>query len=225
MTRFRIIAPLMLSLLFSACGSNGVTFNLQVDIVPGMDRQELLAASVRMMERRVQAVEQQEGWQNTLEDIDVTNAGDGAVMTVTLNESGVGPLLVEDVTRPFSFEFMVQVPQEEADVVVAETQGYKRTGLETSHVQMLRSQAAGDAAEVLVEFTAEGKTKKGEIFREHIGETMGLFVRGLPIYQFVVEQGDVSGDAFVIKVPQAGLAAVFTDDVNTGLHITFTSVQ
>jgi hypothetical protein len=225
MAKSRIIVPIVLTLLLSACGSGSITFNVAVDTAAGVDRQEMLGASLRMIERRVQAIEQQGGWQNLLEDSDLQADGDDTTITVKLAESEAVDMLIEDMTFPFSFEFMVQVPMEEAEIVVAETQGYRTVNLNASHVRQLEDRLTGDGAEVLVEFTGEGITRKTEVFTEHAGETMGLFVRGQPVYQFVVEAADTNSDSFIIKVPQAELASVFADDVNAGLHVTFTPVQ
>jgi len=213
------------AVLLAACGSDRMAYDLHLTAAAGLDTDEIIGASVRMVERRVEAISDAQGWTGAMKDIDVRKTENGARITVQATKTELLPFLTEDLTEPFSFEFMEEVPVEDSDVVVADSIGYRNLALNGQDVRWLVARDGGETALVTVQFTEEGRARKKQVFSENVGEELGLFVRKHPVYRFLVEQNDVSEDTFTIKVPQKELAEVFADDVNAGLHASFSPVE
>ena len=219
-------APVLLVLFLTACGSKTVSYNLTANVANETELQNVLAMTTRMVERRVESIEAQEGIKDTVEDITINrnSDGNGATLKLAFSTPIIAPILTEDLLEPFTLEFMEETPSvEDADFVVADTQGYKRIPLGKDDISwLLTEEATGTPGVVTMQFTPEGAEKKKELFAQRMGQNIGIFIRGLPIYRLRVEQNDVDEPFLLIKVPNAELGGVFADDVNTGLHVAFT---
>ena len=219
-------APLLLTVLLVACSSKSMSLDLTFKAVDEADTQRLLAMTTRMVERRVESIEAQEELQDTLKDITIDRNANGARMKLRFSTPIIGPILTEDLLATLTLEFMEECPIEEADFVVADTQGYKKIPLGAEDVSwLLTEEETKTPGVVTMQFTPEGAKKKAELFEPRMGKNIGIFIRGLPIYRLRVEPEDVENPVILIKVPNAELGAVFADDVNTGLHVSFYQVK
>ena len=224
--RLSTIAPLLLTVLLVACGNKTVSIDLTIRATDETELQRILAMTKRMVERRVESIEAREGVTETLEDITIDRKTDGAQLKLRFSTPIIGPILSEDLAEPFTLEFMEECPVEEADFVVAETQGYKKIPLGIEDVSWLLTEKESEIPGVVtMQFTPEGAQKKTELFEPRMGKNIGIFIRGLPVYRLRVEQDDVEKPVLLIKVPNAELGSVFADDVNTGLHVSFYPVK
>ncbi len=196
-----------------------ITYRLEIKESGKSHTEELIEAAKRSIERRLDAMGESAESINDREeagvhyiDIDLTNDNGSGSLTAQLRE-------------PFSFEIMKSVPLEDADIVVAETEGYGRTDISTADFAWLT--AKGDASvptekgTVEVEFTSEGLADKKALFAAELGKNVGIFVRQRPVYKLLVERADVDSDTLVMNIPQAELGYVFADDMNTSLYITY----
>ena len=208
------------ALALTACsGTTSVSFDLELNLNSPDYEEDILDAAELVVERQIAAFETYEELEETTESIE----RDGTTIKVTANEE----LLIEDLTRrltrPFSFEFMEIVPLEEAEIVVAETEGYAPIGLTGDHVEWLTAEGEiKTPGSVKIQFTAEGTELKNRLFSENIGEHIGLFVRGMPVYKLLVEDDDIEGNTLILNIPDAELGYIFADDVNVGLQVAFT---
>jgi preprotein translocase subunit SecD len=77
---------------------------------------------------------------------------------------------------------------------------------------------------VRLTFTPQGSQKLAAVFKENKGKSIGIFVRDRLISKLTV-QTDVIEDHIVIRdIPSSELARIFVDDLNVGLHVTFTKL-
>ncbi|MDD3897186.1 MAG: hypothetical protein PHU04_05135 [Candidatus Peribacteraceae bacterium] len=218
------IAPFLLTALLVACSGKNVSYNLTIEAKDETELQRILAVTTRMVERRIEAIEYREGTQDTMEDITINRRGERIQLTLRFTTPVIAPILTEDLIEPFTMEFMEECPVEEADFVVAETQGYKKIPLSAEDVSwLLTEEETGTAGAVTMQFTTEGAQKKAELFEPRMGKNIGIFIRGLPVYRLRVEPNDVEEPFILIKVPDPELGTVFADDVNTGLHVSFST--
>ncbi|MDD5469444.1 MAG: hypothetical protein PHO92_01445 [Candidatus Peribacteraceae bacterium] len=218
------IAPFLLAALLVACSGKNASYDLTIKAKDEAQLQRILATTTRMVERRVEAIEYREGVTDTLEDITISRKGGNTQLTLRFSTPIIAPILTEDLLEPFTMEFMEECPVEEADFVVAETQGYKRIPLGTEDVSwLLTEEESGIVGGVTMQFTPEGAQKKAELFEPRMGKNIGIFIRGLPVYRLRVEPDDVEEPVILIKVPDSELGSVFADDVNTGLHVSFST--
>lgn len=207
----------------AACGGKTASYDLTINVSNEDEIQRVLAMTTRMIERRVESIEQREGVIDTLEDITIDRNGDNARLKLQFSTPIIAPILTEDLIEPFTLEFMEESSIEDADFVVAETQGYKRIPLSAEHISwLLTEEETGTQGVVTIQFTPEGSVIKKELFEPRMDKNIGIFIRGLPIYRLKVEPNDVENPGLLIKVPNAELGSVFADDVNTGLHVSFT---
>ena len=186
--------------------------------------QEMPQAINRLLENRLIALGEM-----PLE-IEVEPESNGFEAEVTLSGSNIEVLsiLTEKITAPTTLRFMVEAPLEEADIILAEKEGFKETLLTEDHIDWLTAKAhpVTRKGEVVLNFTEEGKTLKTQIFEENKGKHVGIFVRERPVYKLKIEDEDISEDILVLRnIPNPEIAQIFADDINIGLHITFTPVQ
>ena len=214
-------------LLLTACSSTTVTYDLSFNTEAKDTKNELILASMRMIERRVSSLDEEYGFENSLKDVDVKRTKENVQLIVKLNEEEVAEELTIRLISPFSIEFMENVPMEEADIVVAETQGFKNIALSQEHVTWLTAtkNEKNDEGIVSIEFTPEGIELKRELFKERPGGFIGIFVRKQPVYKLLVEGDDMDNENLLMKIPAVELGRVFADDVNVGLHVSFSPVE
>jgi hypothetical protein len=210
------------ALALVACGKGAtVAFDMQVNGVGPKKADELLVTAMRTTERRAKALEEKMAIENLLEDIDVRRHGGDARMIVRLSTKDAEALFTERVTEDFTLEFMETAPVEEADIIVGETQGFRRINLHKEDIEKLTETSGG----ALIHFTDTGAQKKNALFAERMGEEIGIFIRGMPVYKLRVEDQDVQDETLLIKIPQPNVIPVFVDDVNVGLHVSFSPIK
>ena len=207
------------ALLLTACGTSSVSYDLNLNLKSPDYEENVLDAAKLIVERHIKAAEASIGVEETINEIE----RNGTTIKVTFNNEEMIEELNNRLTRPFAFEFMEVVPIEEAQVVVAETEGYSPFGLTGDHVDWLTAEGGdGTPGIVTVKFTEEGAEVKNKMFGERVGENVGLFVRGMPVYKLLIEEDDIEGNTLALNIPDAALGYIFADDVNVGLQVTFT---
>ena len=219
-----LFASLALSILLVGCAKESTVYSVSID---SPEREtELYRASISVIEGRVRAAAAHLELEDIVEDVDIDRRKNTITLTIENGTEELEEKVQGGLTSPFSFEFYVQadtdIPVEEADIIVGETQGFNKTSLSTEHVDWVFVDKDGAA---IIEFTEEGKAAKKQVFSELEGEFIGIFVRGKPTYKFLVEEKDIQEDTLLVKTSNAQLSQVFANDVNVGLHVSFTPVQ
>jgi hypothetical protein len=210
-------------LLLAACAAAGtsMTFNLTMDTTDIERREELGDAALRVIERRL------DGMEAKILDSDVEVDADSASVTVEVDFPEALPELASQLAGPFSFEIMAQTPEGATpDVTVEGHGGFSKTGITGDDLEWVEGkvQEGTDFGEVTLIFTEEGRTKMADLFAKNNGKFIGLFVRGVLVSKMQVETDVLKDDIVIREIPTAELAEIFADDVNVGIHVTFTPV-
>jgi hypothetical protein len=210
------------SLLLVSCGSATQRFTLHFDLTDAKLQQELTEATSRMVKRRLEAQKK------SLVKSEVSTVDGSTVITVTASDAQGMATLKDSLLQPFTLEVMRQVEKGQGDIISEKFGEFKETGLTGKDVTWvspgIRKFAGQERGFVDVIFSEEGTKKLQEVFRQNMGGVIGVFVRGLLVSKKIVEESDPKQSGMTIdNIPSAGLAEAFADDVNIGLHVTFTA--
>ncbi len=217
----RLLLGLATCVLFVACqtAANDTTYRLTLDEYGQNHHRELALAAENILERRLAAM-------GVEAPVNTERDGDDYLMSMNLDNQELKETLTSQLAEPFTFRIMKLVPLEEADVVLAETEGYKETGVTEEHVEWLSAERMENGTgQVTIEFTQAGRDALDQVFQENVGGYLGLFVRDIPAYKLLVETDEVQGRIVITDIPEPEFAEVFADDANVGLHVTFEPVE
>ncbi|MBI3336918.1 hypothetical protein HYZ98_05155 [Candidatus Peregrinibacteria bacterium] len=213
------ILPLLLTaLLLSACGEVTITYNLHTDIPMADQKSELTLASMRVIERRLKRI-----GEDILEK-DITAQDGLPSITLTLGNTIARDILTEELIQPFTLRIMTETTDEEsADITVAGHGGFTETGITEEHIIWAEAGQDADPSKGLVtlSFTESGRTLMNFIFAQNNGKHVGLFVRERLMSKLLVESAVLRDDIVIRDIPSTGIANIFADDINVGLHVTF----
>lgn len=208
--------------LLAACGtSSSVTYTLEMDVTDMAQRQELAAQSLRVMERRLEAMGE------VIDDQKISVEEDTATITISAEHAEALAELTSQLQQPFDFRVMSQAqPGETPELNVEGHGGFMSTGITGEDLEWVQGRAEQETGmgEVRLVFTPEGRAKMAELFSRMNGKVIGLFVRNQLVSKLQVDTAELKEDIVIREIPTAELAVVFADDVNVGIHVTFTPV-
>jgi hypothetical protein len=110
-----------------------------------------------------------------------------------------------------------------ADIVSEKFGAFRPTAVtekDLDWVDALNSDQGGKG-KVVLRFTTQGGEKLKSLFLQSNGKTIGVFVRGVLMSLKKVDATDNKDSILIDGIPNADLARIFADDVNTGLHVQF----
>ncbi len=219
----RLIPLSFAVLLLSACGETPtISFRADVISVEGqVQRQTVLTQSLNVVQRRLESMGEEPLKSN------IQPNGSGALITIGAEHQEALDALITDLQEPFDLRVMSQVSaDEEADITVERHGGFVNTGI--THDDLIWVEAGkendSDLGAVRLVFSEEGRTKMSELFKQMKGKNIGIFVRGQLISLLQVETDVLQDDIVIRQIPSLELAEVFAEDVNVGIHVTFTPV-
>lgn len=224
----KFLSAALCALILASCSDSGdasVRYVLTSDLTDQERLSQVPATVKRLLENRVLALD------GVTKSVTVEQDAKGFTAVVTLSGSDMSILdtLTERITEPLTIRFMTEAPLEEADIVIAETEGYKETKLTEDHIDWMTWSAHPvlNTGEVTIVLTEEGKALRKEIFGQNVGKNIGIFVKQRPVYKLTVDENDdEQPDSVVLRnIPSPEMAQIFADDMNIGLHVTFTPVQ
>lgn len=219
----RFAAFLALSFLLAACGSKIVQFTVTFSTTDDANLQELRGAVTRVIEGRVLAK------QKKVLKQDMAEAEGKTVVTVTLPDAETAQMLKDGLTAPFSMSIMKQVETGQGDIISEKFGEFKETGIVTKHVDWVIGGTVKDAtdgkATAVIVFTKEGEALVKDLFVKNRGAVIGIFVREQLMSKKLIDAKDANLTSIAIDgIPSEALAKAFADDVNVGLHVTFTAM-
>ncbi len=218
----RTIAPIvgiLVSLSLAACGSSTTTvaYTLAFNLPDPASQQDLGLAAMRVIERRLDHMGE------ALIDKEVRNTNGEMALLITVSDPAVATLLTDELQTPLNFQIMEEVPVEEADIVITGQGGFKATGVDSASLYAAIAQEDDDGKGVItLQFSPEGREKLSAVFRKNKGKNIGLFIRGKLTSKLLVETNTLKDDIVIRDLPSPEIARIFADDLNVGLHITFT---
>lgn len=217
----RPLSILALTLLLAACGGKTVSYRLTFDTVDTLRRQELTAAAGRVVEGRMAA------HQTPVKNLQINEEGESVILTAVAPAGGASADWLHDgLQTPFTMSIMKEVPKGQGDLVSEKFGEFKETGLGTSSFDWVSSSQTPDGkGNAVIQFTEEGKKTLAQVFAANKGKTIGIFVRGQLMSKKLVDATDGKQEGITVDgIPSAEVAAGFADDVNVGLHVTFTPI-
>ena len=214
----RLILLMALPLALTACGSFKVGYRLTFNTSDEALRTQLTLTSSKIMERRLESLKA------TIKDKQIQpDNGSGATITLTLADPTIGKALTAQLIQPFKMRIMKQVPDGEGQISVQGHGSFAETGITEKDIVL--AEAAEDSAGkgvVKLTFLPDGRTKLAKLFQENNGKDIGIFVRDRLMSKLTIKSSDIQEYIVIRNIPSADLARVFVDDLNVGLHVTFT---
>lgn len=207
-----------LALLLTGCSrQRHTTYHLRFNVEAAPIREELIISSLRLLESYAKRFETQ-----LIDKQVTTGTGGTAAITIAVQDPKALLRITEELTKPFTLRFMVQAPDGEGDLFVEGYGSFRDTGI--GERELFWAEAAEDdltgKGAVRLRFTKEGASQLRTLVEENQGKTIGLFVRGLLISTLQTTQ--LKDDAVIRGIPSGERARSFADEVNVGLHVTFT---
>lgn len=214
--RLRPLIPFLALVLLTACQSGPtVTFTTTTDTEDPKRIEDLERATERMIGRRLDSLGQE------VETGDVKASGN--TLTVHAENAELAEALAGQITLPFALRIMVESVDGSPDIQTENFGGFDETGVGEDQIDWVNAQAtSGGGASAVIVFTEEGGAKLKALFEQNQGKKMGLFLRGVLMSQKVLNASDIQTSISVDGIPNLELASTFADDVNTGVHVTFT---
>ncbi|PIQ75812.1 hypothetical protein COU78_00380 [Candidatus Peregrinibacteria bacterium CG10_big_fil_rev_8_21_14_0_10_49_24] len=203
--------------LLTGCSTASVLYNVTLNTDDEERGSMLLLASLRVIERRMANIGEE------LVDLDMQRKNGKNQMYVEAKEQAALDILTDELTTPFELYIMLESSTEDADVVVEGHGGFKKTGISHEQLKWLQSsEEPGGKGRVSILFTQEGRDLMGSLFEENQNKYIGIFVRGSLVSKLLVDTNELKDEIIITDIPTVQLANVFADDVNVGMHVTFT---
>lgn len=218
----RLTFSLLSLVLLTACGaSSSVTYKLDMNVTDMALRQELATQSLRVMGRRLETM-------GVLIDDDTTTVeAETAEISITAESQEALDELTTQLQKPFDFKVMREADAgETAEITVEGHGGFMSTGITGADLEWVqgREDATTKKGEVRLVFNTAGREKMADLFKDMNGKVIGLFVRNQLVSKLQVDTPELKDDIVIREIPTGELAIVFADDVNVGIHVTFTPV-
>ncbi len=217
--RRTVLAGLSICVLLAACGrAVEARYQLSFNTTDTGRLTELSLAVTRIVERRLQSMGEE------VRNLDVTQTSGGPELSFKIETQAAADLLREDLIEPFKLSIMRAVkPGETPQLEVEAHGGFIDTGVSEEHLEwVLATEEPDNRGRISLQFTEEGRELMRKVFKQNVGKQIGLFVRGRLIAKLQVDTAELKDDIIITGIPSSELARVFADDVNVGLHVTFT---
>lgn len=219
----RISLSLATALLLAACSSQQtVTYRLAFDVTDPKLQQELTQISMEVIERRLGHL----GVQMLDRSADASKP-DAPLLTIVLPDKESADALTGELTAPFSLTVMAEAAAgEKADITIEGRGGFTDTGINEDDFEWVeaRKDPASNKGEVGMALTADGQKKMQALFSRMKGKSIGIFVRNKLVSLLKIETDKVPTTLVIHDVPSPDIARIFADDMDVGLHVTFTPV-
>ena len=209
---------LVAAILLSGC-SKKITYTLSFNIENGDQRSMLALASMRVIERRLSRMG------NQLLEQDVNTKNGITKITVSIRDRAAAQTLTEELVTPFSLRIMQSKGKEPPDTTVEGHGNFWNTDINEKHLEWVEARPEGTDNEkkgtVILYFTPEGRELMKKVFRDNKGKAIGIFIREQLVSKLTVESEKIRDQIVIQNIPSVEIAKIFADDVNVGLHVTF----
>lgn len=223
--RNKFASLMLLALVLSGCGTGKLQYDVSFD-TDNQDRVVALSATAhRIIERRLERLE------GVLLDYDIEyeESNNEAKITLEIEPQEVAEQLSAELTAPIEFEIRINVEDGgEGDIEVEKHGFFRATGIVDADIDWLipgNIDNPNVPAFITLGFTEEGAQKARTLFAENPGSNIGIFVRGMMVAKLGIDDQEIDRTIVIAGIPSAELATIFADDVNVGVHMTFTRTQ
>lgn len=214
---------LLLAVSLAACTAGDTAkgmFTLQLNTTDDVRKAQLMEASIRVIERRLERMGE------SFDGHDVVQSGDAVQLNVTVGSAEGLAALTEELKAPFSFAFMEESDEGSADITVAGHGSFRATGFTVEDLDWTTAETQPNGkARVQLMLTPEGRKKMEDIYRRNPGKFIGMFVRDKLVSKLLVEKDGLKETIIIGNIPSLDFAQTFSDDVNVGRYVTFSVSQ
>jgi len=220
MSRFALLLTALL--LLTACGATKASYKISFNVDEVEQQSSLTLASLRVIERRLARMGDQ------LLEQDMKTRDQEVVLSLKIRDREANETLKAELVKPFTLSVMEQSPEETADTVVEGHGGFHATDITQEHLQWVEARAYGPEGKqgmVILYFNPDGRALMQKMFRKNKGKAIGIFVRGQLVSKLTVDTDKVQDDIVIQNIPSYEIARMFADDMNVGLHVTFTPLE
>lgn len=147
---------------------------------------------------------------------------ESAIVTITTPDAQVHDAVKHVLSQPFSFDLRLENGQTvEGDL---STIDWATTGIDGSMLTWVQAIGNKETSEVSLDlqFNDEGKAKLETLAGAQQGKRLGIFVRDVLVSMLTIQSGFSAEHVIIGGIPSATVAEIFADDVNVGLHVSFT---
>ncbi|MFH0851172.1 MAG: hypothetical protein V1876_00280 [Candidatus Peregrinibacteria bacterium] len=213
----RLFPLVLLTLALAGCGSKTVRLSLTFDVTDAVQQTILLEESKRVIERRLSRFEDA-----TPTPMIVESGQSGAVLlSFDVNNAEARTALIAELLTPYSLKIMT-VSTGTGDLFVEDHGWFTDMGI--SQKQIVSAEGAADEEGkgiVRLVFSDEGRAMLTQVFQNHLGGTMGLFVHDRLMAKMPIDAPRPKTEIVIADIPVPDMAGIFADDVNVGTHVTF----
>lgn len=218
----RLTLPIAALLFLTACGTTNVRYKISFNTSDTEQQSALTLASLRVVERRLARMGDQ------LVEHDLKTRDQEVVIALKIRDKEASKTLTAELVKPFTLTVMEQSPEDTADTVVEGHGGFRTTDVTQEHLQWVEARAHGPEGKmgmVILYFSQDGRALMQKVFKKNKGKAIGIFVRGQLVSKLTVDADKVKDDIVIQNIPSYEIARVFADDMNVGLHVTFTPLE
>lgn len=226
----RFISSLFVLSLLTACGSATVQLNVSYKgTVDGARKAELSSAVGRIVAGRVLGMngggvsaEMTAEPEHRLISQKFEENASGGVLTLAISSPEAAEILKEQMMEPFTLHVLIQAEAGKG-VFRHETYGeFMESGVIETHFDWATAAAVPNGkGSVTLTLTTEGQALLKQVLKENEGKLMAIFIRGRLMSISKIETADTRQVIHIDQIPSSNIAAVFADDVNVGLHMSF----
>lgn len=218
----KLLTSSLLALFVVACGSATVlTYSVEFTTEDTGRMSDLSIATRHIVERRLARL----GGNLTNYTVDYDADTNATTITLEVDNAAVAQQLNEEMQSPFTFEVRYAVEDlQEGDIETEGTGNFRASGITKNDIDWVIGESTEPPltlGRVQIAFTEEGAAKMKELFAEQAGNTIGLFVRDR-LTAAVQISGEFEKILVIDGLPNGDIANVFADDLNVGIHMTFT---
>lgn len=211
--------PLFLASVFLLAGCNSVQarYALTFKNTTPEGAAQLKDAVIRVVEARLESQKQK------LRSHAFAEENGATFLTINASDGDAVEALTQQLTAPFTMRIMKEVPAGQGDLHSDKHGDFAETGITEEHfdfVQVNAESSEGKGA-VTIHFTPAGKELLKQVFAQNRGEVVGIFVRDQLMSKKLIAVADTQDSVAIDNIPSTQIAAIFADDVNVGLHVTF----
>ncbi len=210
----------LLSVTVVACGGTWQrqTYDVALDTDTAARRVELLMALEQVATRRLLS--------RGIEAVALTSPkGNGGTLTISniaTEEAGeeIRALLAEPFTFDVRYEVIPEATEEDAEQPVPAWESTPLNGSHLTWIEVLPQEDGTASAEL--QFNEEGRRIFNELLAEEDKDTLGIFVRDFLVSKVTISASQLQERILISGIPSVGMATVFAEDVNVGLHVKLT---
>jgi hypothetical protein len=201
-----------------ACGgTKTLTVPATVNVTDPAKIIAVIQATERVLTRRIASAE----LGNAVVSV-IPSLGANAIVTIKLPDDEAVEIAKKILSEEFTFEIKVLTSTEKGSDGIEESV-WEPTGLDGGSLIWIQPIRHTDTGELGLElqFNDTGREILRSSFQKNEGKDIGIFVRDLLVSKMTIGSSDIGESIVINGIPSSKVAEIFADDVNVGLHVSY----